>query len=161
MFWFNKPLSGSLLLCFAKVIIIEIVKNVVRNQFGHVAACLSSPYVCVQSDTVCMVHSAKWDCVYSVQYKVRLCVQCTVQSETVCTLHSAKWDCVYGAQCKVRLCLRCTVQSETVCMVHSAKLDYVYGAQCKVRLCVQCTVQSETVCTVHSAKWDCVPYTHQ
>jgi len=37
----------------------------------------------VQSETVCTVHSAEWDCVYSAQCRVRLCVQCTVQSETV------------------------------------------------------------------------------
>ena len=44
-----------------------LVKNVVVNQFGRVAAYLSSPY---------------W-CVYSAQCTVRLCVQCTVHSETV------------------------------------------------------------------------------
>jgi len=68
-----------------------LVKNVVKNQFGRVAACLSSQ-----------------------------CVQCTVQSETVigvCTVHSGEWDCywcVYSAQCRVRLllvCVQCTVQS--------------------------------------------------
>ena len=44
MFRFNKQSSGSLLLCFAKVTIIKIVENVIMNQFGHVAAYLSSPY---------------------------------------------------------------------------------------------------------------------
>jgi len=50
------------------------------NQFGLVAACLSSPYLCV----------------YSAQCRVRLllvCVRCTVQSETfigVCTVHNAE-----------------------------------------------------------------------
>jgi len=50
------------------------------NQFGRVAAYLSSFY---------------W-CVYSAQCRARLllvCVQCTVQSETVigvCTVHSAE-----------------------------------------------------------------------
>jgi len=69
MFRLNKPLSGSLLSYFAKVIIIKIVKNVVMNQFGRVAAYLSSVY---------------W-CVYSAQCKMRLllvCVQCTVQPYT-------------------------------------------------------------------------------
>ena len=44
MFQFNKPSSGSLLSCFVKVTIIKIVKNIVMNQFGYVAAYLSSPY---------------------------------------------------------------------------------------------------------------------
>ena len=55
MFRFNKPSSGSLLLCFAKVIIIKIVKDVVISQFGRVAAYLSSPYWCVHS-AQCTVH---------------------------------------------------------------------------------------------------------
>jgi len=49
MFRCNKPSSWSLLSCFAKVIIIKIVKNVVMNQFGRVAAYLSIPYCCVYS----------------------------------------------------------------------------------------------------------------
>ena len=76
-------------MCFDKVINIKIVKNVVMNRFGRVAAYLSSPYWCVysaecrvQSETVCTVHNA--------ECRVRLCVQCTVQSETVCTVHSAE-----------------------------------------------------------------------
>jgi len=75
MFRFNKPTSGSLLLCFAKIMIIKIaVKKVVMNQFGRVAAHLSSPYLCM----------------YSAQCRVRVCLQCTVQSENVCTVHSAE-----------------------------------------------------------------------
>ena len=38
MFPFNKPASGSFLLCFAKAIIITVVKNVVMNRFGRMAA---------------------------------------------------------------------------------------------------------------------------
>ena len=49
MFRCNKPSPGGLLLCFAKVIIIKIVKHVVMNQFGRVAAYLSSPYWFVHS----------------------------------------------------------------------------------------------------------------
>jgi len=37
MIRFNKPSSGSLLLYFAKVVIIKIVKSVVMNLLGHVA----------------------------------------------------------------------------------------------------------------------------
>jgi len=48
MFRFNKPSSGSLLLCLAEVTIIKIVKNVVMNHFGLVAAYLSSRYWYVQ-----------------------------------------------------------------------------------------------------------------
>ena len=88
----------------------------------------------MQSETVCTVHGAEWDCVYSARCRVRLCVQCTVQSETV-----------YSARCRLRLCVQCTVQSETVCTVHSAEWDCVYSVQCRVRLCVQCTVQSDNI----------------
>ena len=59
MFRFNKPSSGRLLLCFAKVIIIKIVKNVVMNQFGCVAAYLSSPYWCVYSAECTESHSGE------------------------------------------------------------------------------------------------------
>ena len=53
MFLFNKPSSGTLLSCFVEVIIIKIVKTVVVNPFGLVAANLSSPYWCV--------YSAQWN----------------------------------------------------------------------------------------------------
>jgi len=51
MFRLTKPSSGSLLLCFAKVMIIKTVSynTSLWNQFGRVAAYLSSPTgVCVQ-----------------------------------------------------------------------------------------------------------------
>jgi len=61
MFRFNKPYC--LLLCFAKVMIIKIVKNVILNRFGRVAAYLSSPCWCVYSAQcrvrLCTVHSAE------------------------------------------------------------------------------------------------------
>ena len=48
VFRFNNHHQGSLLLCLAKVIIIKIYsKNVVMNQFGRVAAYLSSLNLCV------------------------------------------------------------------------------------------------------------------
>jgi len=106
------------------------------NQFGRVAACLSSPYWCVYSAhcrvRLCTVHSAEWDCVQcTVQSEIVYSAQCTVR---LCTVHSAEWDCV-----------QCTVQSETV-----------YSAQCTVRLCTvhsaewDCTVHSESNLVVHS-----------
>ena len=36
----SQPSSGTLLLCFAKVVTIKTVKNVVMNQFGRVAVYL-------------------------------------------------------------------------------------------------------------------------
>ena len=78
MLRFNKSSSGSLLLCFAKVTIIRIVvKNVVMNQFGLVAAYLSSPY----------------GYVYSAQRRVRsetqsaLCTVHTTITVSLCTVH--------------------------------------------------------------------------
>jgi hypothetical protein len=126
MFRSNKPSSGSLLLCFVKVIIIKIVNNVM-NRFGCVAAYLFNSCSCV--------YSAQWDCVYSAQCRVGLCVQFTVQSGTVCTVHSETvyspdCDCVYSAQYRVGLCVQCTVQSGTVFTVYSAVQDCVYSVQC-------------------------------
>jgi len=53
------------------------------NQFGCVAAYLSSSYWCVCSAAQC---------------RVRLCVQCTVQSETVCAVQSETVCVVYRAE---------------------------------------------------------------
>jgi len=159
MFRFNKPSSGSLLLCFAKVIIIKIIKNVVLNQFGRVAAYLSITYWCVYSAQcrVCTVRSAECvkravQSVHSAQCRVCTvdiaeCVHCTVQS-------------VYSAQCRVYTvrsaecvqCRVCTMYSARcrVCTARSAEcvqcaMQSVYSAQCRVCTarsaeCVQCTV---------------------
>ena len=168
MFRFNKPSSGSLLLCFAKVIIIKIFS--LKRHYESVRSCgcifIQSLLLCVQckvqSETVigvCAVHSVAWKrywCVCSEQCRVRLllvCVQCTVKSESVigvCAVHSVEWDrywCVYSVQCRVRLllvCVQCRVQSETVigvCAVNSVECDCywcVCSAQCRVRLLLVC-----------------------
>ena len=68
---FNRPSSGSVLLCFAKLLK-WFVKNAVRYQFGRVAAYLSSLY---------------W-CVYSVQCTVSVLLVCVCVC--VCTVQSAE-----------------------------------------------------------------------
>jgi len=78
---------------------------------------------------VCTVHRAECGCVYSVQCRVKLCVQCTVQSEIVCTVQSAGWVCVYILQCRLRLCVQCTLQRDVVCTVQSAEWDCLYSTE--------------------------------
>ena len=76
---------------FAKVIIIKTAQNVFMNQFGHVAAYLSSPYWCVYG-AQCRVRLLLM-CVHCTVRLLLVCVQCTVQSETgigACTVHSAE-----------------------------------------------------------------------
>ena len=139
MFLFNKLSSASLLSCFAKFIIIKIVKHVVMNHFGRVAAYLSRPYWCVYSAQcrvrlvfigACTVQNVEWD------WSLLVRVQCTVQSET-----SLYW-CVYNAQRRVRLVFI------GACKMHSAEWDW------SLLVRVQCTVQSETglYCCVHWVK---------
>jgi hypothetical protein len=80
------------------------------NQFGRVAAYLSSLYWCVYS-VQCTVQSK---CVIG----VCVCVQCIVQSESVigvcvcvcvCTVHSAQGDCYWCVYVYVCVCVQCTV----------------------------------------------------
>ena len=76
MFWLHNHHQGAYCCALLKLWLLKkLVKNVVMNQFGRVAA--------------------YW-CVHSAQCRVRLllvCAQCTVQSEIVigvCTVHSAE-----------------------------------------------------------------------
>ena len=126
MFRFNKPTSGSLLLCFAKIMIIKIVvKNVVMSQFGRVAAHLSSPYWCV--------YSAESHSALSL-YIQSHCALCTVHTVSLCTVHTVS---LYTVHCTYSLTLHCALY------IHS------HSALCTVNTLSLCTVH----CTYTNKDW--------
>ena len=136
MFRFNKPTSGSLLLCFAKIMIIKIVvKNVVMSQFGRVAAHLSSPYWCV--------YSAESHSALSL-YIQSHCALCTVHTVSLCTVHTVS---LYTVHCTYSLTLHChCTYSLTVHCTYSLTVHCALYIQSH---CALCTVHTVSLCTVH------------